>query len=300
MLFVSTSNAYIRCTYSLFNLSVHGAVQQILNDIFKCSLELPSRSCPVCSRSYKDMTTLRKHIIMKHPETYPLEGHSSSTTDSVLSHTQQLMKVLLMKRCLDYSIKTANGRVLSLLIKHMMLYFHHFPYKNYALACFEHTALVQVLLSDRDKALIEQECFVNNMGRRTTNLAMDLDVEHCNRFFKEHFHLKENTPSQHVLDRLSLSQDMLDKVLAQFWNEFGVSRHSSIRSINADSYQSDVRKLQEHIGPLQLFELKVGRKMHSAKLLAASHDPLLLVDMYQLKQWLQKSFTKLCDQRFVG
>lgn len=280
---------------------VDAAAELLLKDMFESRKlrELPSDKCPVCSKQYKHYASLKQHIIKNHPETFIVEGENVEESDSVNSHTQQLLKVLLMKRCLDYAIKTANGEVVSLLMKHMMLYFHKFGYRNYALACFEHVAQYGLFLSERTRELIQQECFVNNRGGPDNNLAMDLDLEHSNRFFKDHFQLKTNLPSQPVLDRLSLSQDKLEKVLARFNKEFHIHRHSPLRGMNTEIYKKDVKTLQQHLSPRHIFQHEPGRTLRSRKLLEASHDPLLLVDMYELKQWLKNSLQKSCYQRFL-
>ena len=284
-------------------LGVDRAAQELLEDVFcaQPQCELPLDCCPVCSKKYKNYCTLKQHIINKHSDCYVLEGKdvASSTTDSVLAHTKQLLKVLLMKRCLDYAIKTANGEIVSLLIKHMILYFHKFGYKNYALACFEHVAHCQFFLSERTKELVQQEGFVNNRGGAETNMPMDLDLEHSNKFFKEHFTLKTNVPSQSVLDRLSLSQDKLEKTLQNFYQEFKIHRHTPLRSINSAGYKKDVFALHQHLSPRQMFVEKPGRQLYSSKLMEASHDVLLLIDMYKFKQWLKTSLIRCSDQRFL-
>lgn len=181
----------------------------------------------------------------------------------------------------------------------MMLYYHQFGYRNYALACFEHVAHCQLLLSERMKALITQECFVNNRGKSDTNLAMDLDLEHSNHFFKDHFLLKSHIPSQPVLNRLSLAQDKLERTLDSFYTQFNIKRNTPLRLINSDAYLTDVKKLQQHLSPRSVFTKQLGRKLYSPKLMKASHDLLLTIDMFELKEWLKKSLRNTCDQPFI-
>lgn len=272
----------------------------MLEEIFVTSCNLPSSDrCPVCNKHYKITTNLKNHIVTAHPEMYVLDPCDGREDDTVTAHTRQLIKVLLLKRCLDFAIKTADGQTLSLLMKQMTLYFRHFHYNNYASACFEHTAEIQLLLSPRMRKLIQQEAFVNNRGGATNNLAMDLDLEHSNRFFKDNFTLKSNDISEAVLERLSFAQDKLKQVIDSYAKEFGIHRHTAKRHMSKEDYNSDVEKLRRHLSTRKLFTEVKNRKMHSVKLMQASHDPLMLIDMYNLKQWFKTSLARCVNFRFL-
>lgn len=207
--------------------------------------------------------------------------------------------MLLLKRSLDHAIKSADGELLSVLMKHMMLYFRQFGYKNYALACLEHIAQMEIFLSDQARELVQQECFVNNRGRAMTNMPMDLDLEHSNKFFKEHFSLKSNEPSQAVIRRLSLAQNKLELVLDHFHSEFGLFRHTALRRMDMDKYREDVSKLQCHLSLRNIFTTQSGRSLHSTKLTTAGHDPRITLDPFELKQWISMSLKKMFDQIFL-
>ena len=283
------------------SVAVQKVAEEFLSELFcnKTCMTFPSNRCPICDKSYKNYRNLKGHMIKIHSEVFAVEGKLAETDDVVVNHTHQLLKLLLLKRALDYSIKTANGNTLSLLMKHMTLYFHLLGYKNYALACFEHVAQCQLFLSERMRELIKHECFVNNVGKKDSNMAMDLDLEHRNKFFKENFVLKSSKPSDSVLSRLSHSQDKLESVLANFHQQFHIHRFAPERHINSDSYKADVKKLHSTLRPRRMLTHQPGRTLHSTKLTQAAHDPLLLVDMFSLKQWFHSSLSTMCDQRFL-
>ena len=264
----------------------------------KRSVEFPTDSCPICNKKYVNYRTLKMHITTKHAEMCLVEGESE-TSDITLNYSHQLLKVLLIKRCLDYAIQSGNGKHVSLLMKHMILYYRQLGYTNYALACFEHVAQCQLFLSDRLRELIIYDCFVNNTGKKLQNKAMDLDLEHRNKFFKENFTLKSSDPSEEVLNRLSLSQDMVELILNNFYSEFGVQSYSAHRCINEQLYKKDVVKLFDFIHSRNILERQPTRLPLSSKLKEASHDPLLLIDVYDLKQWFQNSLRRMATQRFL-
>lgn len=279
-------------------MSALKTLENILQLEKTCTRVLPSDKCPVCHKQYVNHNTLKKHIIDKHPGTFILEGEEAGSQDSVVAHTHQLLKVLLLKRCLDNAIKSADGAFITTIMKHMMLYFRKFGYKNYALACLEHVAQCQLFLSEQATELVQQECFVNNRGRAMTNMPMDLDLEHSNKFFKEHFTLRSNEPSQPVISRLSLAQNKLQLVLENYKSEFRIYRHTPLRRIDTDKYKEDVLKLHQHLSLRHIFEAEPGRTLYSTKMMIAGHDPRLTMDMYELKQWIRNSLNKMADQSF--
>ena len=163
-------------------------------------------------------------------------------------HTKLLLRLLIIKQAMDISIHNGDGEILTLIMKQMMLlYFKEAGNTKYALACFEHVAMIQYCLSPYMKELVVHECFVNNLGRRDTNLPMDLDQEHQNKFFKDHFTLNRSEPSKKVLDRLSLAQSTVQTVLTNFEDGFGLEHHSKRRAINEEAHNKDIKKLYLHL-----------------------------------------------------
>ena len=148
------------------------------------------------------------------------------------------------------------------------------------------------------KEMVIYGAFVNNQGGISNNMGMDLDVEHRNRFFKEHFTLTSHEPESKVLDRLSFSQDKLQLMLDNFYNQFAIRSARSAHKMNRKFYHEDVVKLCRQLANHQLFIQTPGRTLFSSKLLKSSHDPLLRLDMYNFKQWLAVSYGSMCKDVF--
>ena len=53
---------------------------------------------------------------------------------------------------------------------------------------------------------------IKNKGNANPNMAMDLAIEHCNKFNKDNFTLKDSTQSHAVLNGFSFSQDTSETV----------------------------------------------------------------------------------------
>lgn len=227
-----------------------------------------------------------------------LEGEVGQP-DLLHKQSMQLMKLLLLKRCMDFSIKSGDGGLLSLIIKHMMLYFHQLGYTNYANASVEHVGQCQLFLSQRMRELITYDCFVNNTGKPLNCVPQDQDLEHSNLFFKNHFRLASSNPSPQLLDLYSKSQKKLEMVLVSFFKQFGIQEYSSERVMDSDIYKRDIMKIANHIKGVSIFTEKPGRLPDSDKLRKSAHDPLLLLDMFKLKEWLITSMKRMSEQSFL-
>ena len=281
---------------------VQEAAAELVTETFESHMKmLPmTRDCPVCGKTYKSYITFREHLVKQHPHLVIEDRALEADDDMTHQHTKQLLRLLIIKRAMDISIHNGDGERLSLIMKQTMLYFKEAGNTKYALACFEHVAMIQYCLSPYMKELVVHECFVNNLGRIDTNLPMDLDLEHQNKFFKDHFTLNRSEPSKKVLDRLSLAQSTVQTVLTNFEEGFGLEHHSKRRVINEEAHNKDVKKLYLHLKEKNVGIVVPGRKHKTAGLSKACHDPLERIDMFALKQWMYQKYKELMDQPFLS
>lgn len=206
--------------------------------------------------------------------------------------------MLLIKRLLDNSIKVGDGDTLSLVIKHMFVYFKELGATKYSIACFEFVAQQQIFLSEKMATLVRQERFVNNSGRKYTNIPIDLDVEHSNKHFKENFRLAQGELSQKVLDRLSKSQDVVVDILDTFRESFKLVNHTALRVMNEDKYKEDVNKIAKHLKCGNVFDVIPGRKVGSEQLKKAATDLFANIDRYKLMYWMIERLAVMQDEPF--
>lgn len=229
-----------------------------------------------------------------------LFGHEDivESADNIHGHAFELMKMLLLKRLLDNTVKTGDGDILSIIVKHMMPYFKALHCTKYAIACFEFTAQQEYMLSEKMKVLVRQERFVNHLGRAETNKPMDLDLEHSNKHFKENFRLSLGEPTQKVLDRLSKSQDKVISIVSQFKQDFGLESFDAMRKVDISKYNGDVGKVASLLSASKVFEIHPGRTLYTQVLNEKSSQDLVKSDLVQLKHWFIGRMTSLLDQPF--
>lgn len=160
-------------------------IHQLLGDIFSSVPQISdSDGCPACGKTYKTYNGLSRHIQSAHPGlATPTSSEAESSADLIKQHSNELLKILLLKRVMDHSISHGDGQTMLLVVKYMLLYFKALGCTKYAVASFEFVAQQQIFLSEKMATLVRQEQFVNNRGRSYTNMPVDLDVEHSNKFF---------------------------------------------------------------------------------------------------------------------
>lgn len=281
---------------------VENEITELLLNIFDTSTSaLPDNNCcPLCGKFYKSYRGLSAHVTSSHPGslclTQPPEADNAD--DPVCRHTKELLKMLLIKRLMDYSIRMGDGSTLALVIKHMLLYFKELGCTKYSVASFEFIAQQQIFLSERMAAAVRQDRFVNNKGRAYTNIPIDLDVEHSNKDFKENFRLSLGEPSESVLKRLSFSQDHVGKILETFRQSFNLQQYESCRTVDESRYQSDVNTVVAHLKTANVFATVPGRTLYSKQLNKAAVDILSNIDLFKLKDWLRHRLSIMMDQPY--
>ena len=262
---------------------------ELLEDLFRSTpAPLPDNQCAICHQKYKTYSALKNHVAQKHPDIDISMASTGSDTpdDKLATYSRELIKMLLLKRHLDRAVKAGDGDRVLLSVKFMYFYFIALGHKKYALACFEMLCQQELFLSDKMKTLILHERFVNNSGRANGNVPMDMDLEFCNRQFKEEFNVIQGDASDTYLNRISKAVDKSSRVLDNFAKEFCQPAFQARRKVDDDKYIGDVMKLVGSICEAKVFTYVSGRRMYSEKLNDKARNPLALVDMFSVKAWM--------------
>lgn len=258
-----------------------------------------ANKCPFCSHptDYKTTAGLHNHIETKHPgAVLPTTEHPDFSV--LYGHTRELLKMLIVKRMLDNSIRYGDGTSLALIIKYMLLFFRQLGCTKYAIAAFEFVAQQQIFLSEKMKTLVRQDRFVNNAGRRNSCLPVDLDVEHSNKDFKMHFRISNGEISQKVLDRISKAQDIVQEVLETYSESFGLKHFDKRHQVDDVKYLADVQKLSDILRKVDVFNEGNASNLFSKQLQQASHDILASTDMGKFRVWILHRLSVMKDLRF--
>lgn len=277
-------------------------LQKLVTDLFTPARTVPDNSrCPACtsSREYKTAVGLRNHISSKHPG-LQLEalGNDTVAISEVYSHTIELLRMLILKRMLDHSIDMGDGNTIAKLIKFMMLYFTQLHCTKYALASFQFCAQQQIFLSPRMATLVRQERFVNNLGKQNTNIPVDLDVEHSNKFFKENFRVSQGEISEKVLNRISQAQDIVKETLDAFRKSFQLEFYEKQHKADPEKYLADCRKITKVLSSHNVYDKSGSAKLYSRQLAKSCIDPIQEMDMTKFRLWLLSKLTEMKDKPF--
>ena len=150
-------------------------------------------------------------------------------------------------------------------------------------------AQVNCLLTPRMSYSLIWNRFLNHPGAIDTNHAMDLDIEHDNKSFKNDCHFYRGEITDKSIDRESRSMEKSDAILYNFDKITSVKKPSGRHT--RMSTEEDVMLPVEHIKPADVFQKKTGR-LHKA-FPDIKHNCLEQLDMDKLKDWISNSLTKI-------
>lgn len=108
-------------------------------------------------------------------------------------------------------------------------------------------AQVNCLLTARMSYSLIWNRFVNHQGAIDTNHAMDLDIEHDNKSFKNDCHFYRGEITDKSIDRESRSMEKSDAILYNFDKITSVKKPSGQHT--RMSIEEDIMLLVEHIKP---------------------------------------------------
>lgn len=124
----------------------------------------PLSRCPVCGAVYTTILLLQSHFKQKH-------GDSHVPGDLVKEHTKVLMTLGLMKAVHDKTIQVANGDLLMVLYKFMLIWFRANNMNNYSTGLLELQFQLRVLPAYLTHS-IKWNRFVNTRGKTNSNAPM--------------------------------------------------------------------------------------------------------------------------------
>ena len=139
--------------------------------------------CTICKLKYKQISSLRKHIKNKH--NCDLIEHTKSKNDDYIFNYSKNASVLgyLAKNFVD-ARKSSDGERLIRLYKYWLLYFKLDHRTKYAFKLLHLLAQVKNLLPPLLAHEVMWNRSVNNLGRVDTNVELDKELEHRNKYAK--------------------------------------------------------------------------------------------------------------------
>jgi hypothetical protein len=254
--------------------------------------------CEICGHMYKHAKTLNKHRLEIHQVQDSIIEHTATTSkaekeDHILNYSKNSLTLGLLKMNHDDAIRMGDGERILRLDKVFYLFYKTLGCTKYAYGILETLLQTQVLLSERDAHRLIWNRTVNNAGKRDTNLPNDLDLEHCNKVFKDEAHSFRGIFTEKVVSRVSRSSLLTDAVVKNFDRVSNVVRPSGKHT--PGDIQCDIDALVRQMMGMQLFECIPGRQ-HSAFLGFKANQ--LSLNMHEFRDWLSRSMRKVAKKHF--
>ena len=218
---------------------------------------------------------------------------TDTSEDSVLNYTKVSLTLGLLKLNHDDAIRMGDGERILRLNKVLYLFYKKFNCSKYAYGILETLLQTQVLLSERLAHRLIWNRTVNNSGKVDSNLPNDLDLEHCNRIFKDEAHSYRGVFTEKVISRVSRSAAKTDSILKNYDTVSAVVRPSGKHT--PGDITCDIEILQQQFQDQRLFEFIPGRQHSGFPNFKADQ---LSLNMNEFRDWLSRSMRKIAKKHF--
>ena len=208
--------------------------------------------CHICGKKYVRKGALKKHTEKAHQViTAELEPTiNKEDEDHVYNYTRLLLILLLLLHNHDNAIRLGDGARVLRLYKFFYLYFKVSHCPKYAYGTLELLAQVNHLLSPRMAHCLTWNRFVNHKGKLDTNLPMDLEVEHDNKYFKDDICAYRGEITEKSISRVSNSTQITESIVKTFDKITHIKCPSGVHTDT--SIRDDVMHLVDQFKGLEL------------------------------------------------
>lgn len=209
-------------------------------------------------------------------------------TNSVPNYTKNVLALGYMVKSFMDARKCADGERIIRLHKYFILYFTLTHKTKYALYTLHLLAQVNDLLPPALAHEITWNRAVNNKGYARSNVELDRELEHRNKWAKEEIKLFRGTITEKSILRIGSSYDMLRSIASNFDEQVSVKEPSGRHT--TPSWKADVLELAE-----QYKEKKLFQKEKDKKHLQFLDFPINLLDALNIKKfknWAIESILK--------
>lgn len=261
--------------------------------------------CRYCNKIYRKKTALRKHEANVHQHFDPsfnqtangttsLEQQLSSSDDFVLKYTKLTITLGLLYLNQRDSISMGDGERIMRINHFLCLYYKLRNCPKYAHGILETIAQSKVLLTERLAERLIWNRTVNHAGQINTNFPNDMDVEHCNKIFKDDAHSYRGIFTERTLNRVSRSSQKVDSIVKQFDRMNKVVRPSGKHK--EANFENDIISLVRQFHGRDLFSFIPGRQYHAFP--DIHENPLKGLDMDKLRDWMTSCLKKFNQKHF--
>ena len=214
--------------------------------------------CPYCEKEYKAIETLHKHIKEKHSCFKEVKSKDASE-DYLQNYSRNALALVYLTKNFIDARRHADGDRIICLHKYLLLHFKADNRKKYSYQTLHLLAQVKVLLPPALQHELIWKRSVNNKGFPDTNIELDRELEHRNKYVKED--LRQYLVTEKSIDRCGKPYDSIKNILNNFDNEVAVTKQSGEHS-KLDC-PKDILELVDHFDNSSTFSCIPGRS-HNA------------------------------------
>lgn len=253
--------------------------------------------CRFCDRGFRGNKQLQKHEknIHNHPELCnKLQQTSQDQEDGILSYTKLTLTLSLLRLNHNDAISYGDGKRIMLVNNFLLLLYKINNCPKYAFGILETVCQTKILLSERMAHRLIWNRTVNHRGLIDSNHPNDLDIEHCNKVFKDEAHSFRGIFTENTLNRVSRGSLRTQCIIQNFDNQT-TTKKASGKHVSADTSQ-DVQLIVDQLIQQGVFEY-IPMRNHNA-FINISDSPFYAIDMENIREWLSNSLKKFSTKHF--
>ena len=255
-----------------------------------------------CWKVYKQTLGLRKHEHKVHGQEDPryaetsetLVQSDSSSEDMVLNYTKHALTLCLLRANHDDAITMGDGDRMMLVNLYLYLLYKVCKCPKYAYGLLETMCQSKILLTERMAHRLTWNRTVNNRGKMNSNHPSDLDLEHCNRVFKDEAHSFRGVFTNKTLARVSRSALCTDQIAKNYDKQTNTKKASGIHTDK--DITEDVMLIVNQLKQQNVFDNIPGR--HHQSFPAIEANPWSKLDMENVRDWISQSLHKFSSKHF--
>ena len=259
--------------------------------------------CRYCQKQYQRPKPLRKHEASVHGHADPLynavienSSNMSEAQDHLLNYTKLSLALGLLRLNQMDAIKYGDGERIMNLNQILYLFYKELGFPKYAYGMLETITQAKVLLSERMAQRLIWNRTVNHRGDRDSNHPNDLDLEHCNKAFKEDAHSYRGIFTEKTVSRVSHSALYLSDIAKQIDKTSHVFRQSG-KHTEVDTSE-DILLLVRQFQAANIFESVPGRHHQAYPLFDC--NPFSGMNMENFQEWISESLKKFPKKHFYN
>ena len=208
-------------------------------------------------------------------------GDDSDATDYVFEHTKILLTIGLFKQYVDKMIKYGDGVKLIEGYKHLLVWCKVLGLHNYSNGLLELQYQIRAVPEHLQLKILYGR-FVNTKGKADTNYAVDLAVEHENKYFKEVLSSYRGEYTQDSIDKVSKAGNVTKVMLDTL--KTATSCHSKKSGTHTSRPQTDMSELISKLKSANLTKAIDHRKFQKVLL----HPRILVDNRESCEKWAEK------------